>query len=53
MWANYIKTNDVNISAADAVNMKYSNQILALTLDQQEFVIRLRKLANKALMANK
>ena len=54
MWANYIETGDVTMSAADAINMKQSlnnmNPIMKLkplNLEQQKFVIRLREMAIK------
>jgi len=45
MWANWIETEDVTLSAQDAINMKKNNIIQPLTLDQQELVVRLRRLA--------
>ena len=43
MWANYIETGTVIMSAADAINQK--KPLHPLTLDQQKFVIRLRDMA--------
>ncbi len=49
MWANYIETGDVCLSTCDAINSDRRDSIKALSLEQQEFVVRLRKLANKEL----
>ena len=47
MWANYIETGDVTKSAQDAQRFKeYFN---ALTEDQMEFILRLRKTSTKYL----
>jgi hypothetical protein len=49
MWANYIETGNVAMSAADAINCGRSNEIETLTRYQHEFVQRLRTLATKEL----
>jgi adenylate cyclase class IV len=43
MWANFIETGEVHISAKDAENMK--KPFNALTLEQHEIVAKLRKLS--------
>lgn len=50
MWANYIETSDIHLSAVDAKQMKQSFN--SLTTEQMEFVVRLRKLAAKELEEN-
>ena len=47
MWANYIETGDVTLSAKDAINCGLPNKIQPLELEQQKLIIRLRELANK------
>lgn len=49
LWANYIETGDVNMSANDAIKTNNRQCIQPLELEQQKFVIRLRDLANKEL----
>ena len=49
MWVNYIETGDVNLSAVDAKQMDESFN--ALTAEQMEFVVRLRRLAVKEMTA--
>lgn len=49
MWANYIETTDVNMSAKDAIGMNKHHYIQPLELEQQKFVIRLRELATEEL----
>ena len=49
MWANWIETHDVNMSAKDAINCDKRQCILPLELEQQKFIVRLRELANKEL----
>lgn len=46
MWANYIETGDVCMSAEDAerANEKFN----ALSTDQMKFVIRLREMETEA-----
>ncbi|KKL59836.1 hypothetical protein LCGC14_2211340 [marine sediment metagenome] len=43
MWANYIETGSVTMSAADATNQSKYKLIRGLNTDQQKFVIRLRE----------
>ena len=47
LWANWIETGDVTISASDSISMNTLPK--ALTLEQQKFVVRLRELAQKEL----
>ncbi len=49
MWANHIETGDVSMSPQDAVNRKLKDKIKPLTLQQQELVVRIKKLAQKEL----
>lgn len=44
-WANWIETNDMAISANDAIKMGRPERIQILDLEQQEFIVRLRKLS--------
>ncbi len=50
LWANYIETGNVTMSAVDASKAK--KPFNALTLDQQRIVVRLRDLAIKELENN-
>lgn len=43
MWANYIETSNIGLSANDAAEQKA--KFNALSLDQMKLVIRLRELA--------
>ena len=43
MWANYVETSNVSLSANDAAEQKA--KFNALSLDQMKLVIRLRELA--------
>jgi len=45
MWRNWIETNNVVISAQDALNMDEKKLIRPLDPEQREFVQRLEKLA--------
>jgi hypothetical protein len=47
MWANWIETGDVILSATDAENM--GKKVLALKVEQMKTVIELRELADKIL----
>ena len=49
MWANWIETYDVTISAEDAHRMNKKSSLQYLTIEQQKFVIRLRELSQKIL----
>jgi len=57
MWANhiktanYIETGDVTLSARDAISMGEQDLLNALTPEQQKFVVRLRDMAEKELLA--
>ena len=53
MWANYIETGDVTISASDAIHFKQNEKVQSLTIDQQKFCIRLRDLAMEQLIKNR
>ena len=44
MWANYIETGTVTMGAADAIKRGKPGIIQPLNLDQQEHVVKLRKL---------
>ena len=44
MWANYIETGTVTMGAADAIRCGKPGIIQPLNLDQQEHVVKLRKL---------
>ena len=46
-WANWIETHDITLSAADAINMKKSEMVNALSQDQMKFIVRLRDLSKK------
>lgn len=45
MWANYVETGEVSLSAKDAAERKL--HFNALTLEQMKGVVRLRDLANE------
>jgi hypothetical protein len=49
MWANHIETGNVSLSQADAIMIGRAEVVIALTLEQQKFVVRLRDLSNKHL----
>jgi len=51
MWANHIETGDVTLSARDAISMGEQDLLNALTPEQQKFVVRLRDMAEKELLA--
>lgn len=46
LWANYIETGNVNLSATDAKQAR--RPFKALTTEQMEIVVRLRKLAERS-----
>ena len=45
MWANYIETGDLVLSAQDVKNMMSADKIKSLSLEQIKIVVRLRELA--------
>jgi hypothetical protein len=47
MWANYIETGDVTVSAQTAQKLK--EPFNSLTEDQMEFIVKLRKMSTKYL----
>lgn len=49
MWRNYIETNNVTLSANDAVNMGKPEAVRRLDDVQLRFIDRLEKLANREL----
>jgi hypothetical protein len=48
MYANWIETHDVIISARDAVASGEQKKVRALDVNQMKMVIRLRELADEA-----
>ena len=48
-WANYIETGDINLNIQDSKNCGYII-VKPLTDEQQNFILRLRSLANKKLV---
>jgi hypothetical protein len=49
MWANYIETGDVCLSSRDAIQQERRKLIQSLDVDQQEFVVKLRRLSDRCL----
>jgi len=49
LHSNYIETDDVVVSASDAISSGRSEIIYALTTEQQDKVVRLRYLASDIL----
>lgn len=47
MWANYIETGDVVLSAKDAENM--GKKVKALCVEQMKKIVELRELVDKVL----
>ncbi len=48
MWANWIETDDINMSATDAANME--KRINPLTTEQMRHIVRLRDLSHRFLL---
>lgn len=44
-WANWIETGDITLSTRDCVASSQQRKIKGLSLEQQELVLRLRRLA--------
>jgi hypothetical protein len=49
MWINYVQTRDVNLTQADAINMGRKENIRAITEEQMERILELKKLQKKVL----
>ena len=46
MWANFIETGDLTISATDAINSGQRNMLKSLDIFQMKLIIRLREMAD-------
>ena len=49
MWINYVQTRDVNLTQADAINMGRKENIRAITEEQMERILELKKTIKKVL----